>query len=205
MASKLVQPTKLGANLSRLNPQQQLFVEHLLSDPGFNLTEAARKAGYKTPAQQANKLLHNDAVQHAVGKALRLRLEKAGLDKEEVLLHLAMVLRLDPLDLFEQDSTGALMVKDLRNVPIEIRRCITKLRSKTRFDANGNPETVVEVELMSKDAALQLAMKHFGLSDERHRLEVGLDQSTSNLIAELLSRAEEANTVIIDAKALPAQ
>lgn len=158
-----MQPKKIGANPDRLTPNQRLFCEYLLADPQFNGTAAARAAGYKNPGIAASKLMKSKPVRATIGKAIMERIREVKLEQKDVLEHLATALFLDPLELFERTDRGAYVVRDLSEVPEQIRRCITKLKCRTK-ENKGQREIWIEIELMSKDAALPLAMKHLGIA-----------------------------------------
>ena len=67
------------------------------------------------------------------------------------------------MQLFNHHEDGTVSVKSLDDIPVEARRCITKLKVTTRVTQDGDTETTIDIELMSQDAALTNAMKHLGL------------------------------------------
>lgn len=168
----------------KLTEKQKAFCEELAADPGFRVTEAAKQAGYGTPQQAAAKNLANKTVVAYLGYVLQKRLERRELKADDILDHLTQALFLDPLELFERVDEKTYRVKDLEEIPLQVRRCITKLKFKTstRYDSEGNPieESYVEVELMSKDAMMRLAMQHGGLLVEK--VEVGLQGDLAAII-----------------------
>lgn len=193
MPSKSIQPRINGSNIDKLNPMQRLFVEELLADKNFNGTAAARKAGYKNPGTQASKLLQNKRVRAILGKSIGQRITRCQLTADAVLEHLRNALFMDIMDLFERTKGGAYIIKDLGDVPVEIRRLITKFKCKTTTLGN-KVTTYLEVELMSKDSALPLAMKHLGISGvENVALDVNVE---SSVLMELLSKVESERNVI---------
>lgn len=192
MGSKYIQPRKKGIDPGKLSPNQRMFCEYLMADPQFNGTAAARRAGYKNPGIAATKLMKSKAVRATIGKALQERITRCRLEADAVLEHLRVALYLDPLDLFEQLPNGRFLVKRLEDVPEEARRCITKLKCRNRKLKDGE-ETLIEVELMSKDAAMTNALKHLGLVEPagtQVSVSVGLD------LRALLERAESERNVI---------
>jgi hypothetical protein len=179
--------------MDRLTPNQRLFVEHLLADEMFNPTRAARAAGYKNPGVAGYKNLKNAAVAALIGKSLQRRITEVGLNAKDVLEHLATVLYLDPIHLFTSMGDGIFCVKNLEDIPAHIRRCITKFKCRTKTTETGS-ESYIEVELMSKDQALPLVMKHLGI--------IGTDGAAVNvnlgtdLITALLAQVERERQVI---------
>ena len=193
MSSKKIQPSKRGSSGKDLTPNQRLFVECLLADEKFNANQAAKKAGYKNPAHASGVLLSKPSIAAIIGKAIYQRSEKMGLKAEDVLQHLANVLYLDPIEVFESCGDGAFRVKSLDEIPPHIRRCITKLKCRTKT-TEETTESFIEIELMSKDAALPLVMKHLGI--------LGVDGSPVNvnigqdIISAMLKQVEEERRVI---------
>lgn len=194
MSTRKLEERKIGADLDKLPIKQKLFVQHLLADEGFNFATAAKKAGYKNPSVEANRLIKKRAIRCAVGKAIAERTARNELDADNVLKHLAAALYLDPLDLFDIDSTtGGYVVKELKKIPPAVRRCITKIKQRTRI-INGEPYTDFELELMSKDACMTNALKHLGL--------VSPDNNTTNVmvtedfVSQMLDKVEEERQVI---------
>ncbi len=198
MTSKLIQPRKSGGDIDKLNPQQRMFVEYLLADESFNATAAAKKAGYKVPQQRAWKLLKTQRIKAIIGKALGERITRCQLTADAVLEHLRTALFLDPLDLFEKTGKNTYLIRNLEDVPEDVRRCITKLKCKTTT-VGKKTDVYIEIELMSKDSALVNAMKHLMLLDP--------DQSQVNVnvngvdLKSLLQRVEE-NRNVIDGKVI---
>lgn len=194
----------------QLNVQQRSFVNNLLALENFNPTQAARQAGYSQPVQAQAKLLKQPIIQNAVGKAVRERRERLQLVADDVLKHLVTALFLDPLDIWTSEN-GLLTLKDFEDIPENVRRCITKtkVRTKTTTQEDGSVDTeqYIEVEFMSKDAALPLAMKHLGIAgDDKHKHQFGFDPQTEGLIAHLLAQVDNnANVVdgtVIERKAI---
>lgn len=148
---------------SSLTVKERMFCEEVAADQQFSLKNAAEKAGYSNPSQAANKLMRKREIHNYLMDVLKDRVQRCKLTADDVLAVLRDVLYLDPLDLFEPTSKGAFQVKTLDNIPDHVRRCITKLKCRTRHTRDGDTETYIEIELMSKDAALVNAMKHLGL------------------------------------------
>lgn len=172
-------------------------MEELLANEKMNATEAAKKAGYKQPSTMANRLLLRPDIKAIIGKAVNERITRCQLTADAVLQHLANALFLDPLELFEKTEEGGYLVRALEDIPIEVRRCITKIKQRSRSvggrDGEATVETYLEVELMSKDSALVNAMKHLMLINPDQNLNVnvgGLD------LKALLDRVENERKVV---------
>ena len=101
-------------------------------------------------------------IQAALGKALRLRLERSQLTAERVLLEIAYCALRDPIDLCDENGN---IVLNLRNIPEHARRTIDSIKQRTYTNRDGDMVTETELKLTSKMAALELAAKHFGLTN----------------------------------------
>lgn len=162
MSTSLIQSKKGCGKVdaSKLTEQQQRFVLELIMDPTANAKEAAKKAGYKTPNQVANKLLHNPFIATLLARYKREREEKCKLRAEEVLNYLRVALFFNPLDYFKPTSDGKWLISDPKEIPEEIGRLIEKMEVKVIEDKDGNIRSYFQVELVSKTTALGYALKH---------------------------------------------
>lgn len=190
-----------------LNEKQELFVAELFADNQFNYTEAARKAGFPRPAQAAQHLLKNLNVTRAISERIKSLTTPLHLSAAELDGLLCRVIRMDPIELFSYDEeTEELYVRDLRKVPKELRQLIQKIKTTTRYDKEGNRSVRMEIELMSKDHALNLAMKRFGMLDTRLRVTHETDGTMLVAFGTLLDAVNGTQNVIddniIDAKVI---
>lgn len=153
----------IAKRVEKLTNAQQQWCHEMAADPMFNATAAARKAGYKTPGQAAQKNLNNKTVQAYLGKVLHERQQRCELTADEVLHQLRNALFLDPMMFYDQHSDGTVTPKQLQDIPEELRRCITELETKVVEDEYGNKITTFRYKTINKDNAFTLAMKHLGL------------------------------------------
>ena len=181
----------------KLTEKQRAFCEELVGDVGFDLTAAARRAGYggtgKNAPQAVTKLLKNKTVMAYLGWLIEQRRQRRELEADDVLEHLRNALFLDPLDLFDNEG-GVCRMKELSEVPEHVRRCITKLKLKSNVTEYGT-ETTLELELMGKDAAMTNALKHLGLiRPDGTAVNINVSGGPSN--GDLLDEAEQERKVI---------
>lgn len=196
MPSHNMKLRKTKVDPASLPAQQLVFAQHYMADPELNGTRAAREAGYKHPAVAAAKMLKDGhRVKKYIAKMMGDRLRECDLSSERILRKLETVLFFDPIHVFESVGDGVFRVKSLQEIPEEIRCCITKAKAKTRTIRNQDGEPVgedcyVEIEFMSKDAALQLAMKYRNLvKGDQQTTNINVHNETT-LIANLLEKAE---------------
>lgn len=207
MPSRLIKTSNRGINLDRLNPQQMMFVECLLSDLTFNPAAAARSAGYKCSAQSATKLLKNPLISAAIGKAIKLRLERVQLNGDDVLEHLRIALFLNPFELFECGADGKWTIRNPKDMPPEVARCVTKMKVKEVVDDDGTVTRTFELELMDKNMLLGYALKHLGLAGEsKSSLDVNVN-TTDSLLLSLLKEVDGKSNVVdaVDVKMIEEQ
>lgn len=195
MGSILIQPRKRGASDKRLTPQQRQFVQHIIADPAFNLTEAAKAAGYKLPSQAANTLMKNPIVSAAIGNALHKRLQLpqfSELTAERVLLELGYIALANPQQLIAEDGS----VLPLEEMPEHIARTVSSIKVKNFTDEDGQTTTTTEICFWSKISALELLSKHMGLLKER--VEHSMDPESALMIGHLLNVVESQGQTVID-------
>lgn len=180
MASSQVQSKNRGADVGRLTPQQGLFVQAMLADVSANATNAARVAGYKCPAQAGNKLLKNRVVAAALGKQRRLREERVGLNKDDLLELLANIVLYDKRRLYDKETGEKIPTHKL-------------------------PKSLAVAMGFDRTRCLELLMKHLGmLSDKQTGQNVGagvLGEALSRLMDEVTKGASN----IVDAKSVQAK
>lgn len=195
----LIKEFDRGKDPSKLSAQQRMFVEELLADPGFNITAAARKAGYKHAPQSANRLIKNKVISRVIGKKLKERSDRLEFTADQVLDRLRVLLEVDLTHIY--DDRGYTTMAKVKALPDVVRQCITKVtteRVKVDVDEDGLPvyENKVHVEWMSKDAALQLAMKHFGLLSDNLNISLSTERAKEEALIDLLDQVNRADNII---------
>ena len=144
-----------------LNMQQRSFVMHLLGSVNFNITEAARNAGYSDPRNSGYMLMRNKKIQAAIGREQTQRNEKMRLSNEELLAMVETWATYDPADLC--DEHGMIITDDLSKIPASVRKCINGLKIRQVIDENGRVYQQIEMRFVDRAKAAKLAMQHRGL------------------------------------------
>ena len=202
--TRLIEPRKYGANKKAkgVTMQQELFVQELVADPLMSPKRAAINAGYKdtNAAVQANALLKHPVIQQMVGKALSDRLNRTKIEQDDVIRFLYNALMLDPLELFDSED-GTLTMKQLHEIPVEIRRLITKIEATTRQIEEEVSETRIKIEWVSKELALQLCMRHLGLLGDTTQ-KIGVEVNVNQQLVMQLRQAVEEKSRVIDSDAI---
>ncbi|HBC94408.1 MAG TPA: terminase small subunit [Pelotomaculum sp.] len=90
--------------MAKLTPKQQRFIEEYLVD--LNATQAAIRAGYSpsTAKEQGCQNLSKLNVKNAIDQALAERSRRTGINQDRVLLELAKIAFLNPVDVIDMDA-----------------------------------------------------------------------------------------------------
>ena len=93
-------------------------------------------------------------------------------------------------------------MRDIKSLPDTVRQCITKIKTYKDVSIDDDGEKTVtlkyEIEWMSKDAALQLAMRHFGLLQPDISINVINPEMKARVLIELLQGTNETNNGVVD-------
>jgi phage terminase small subunit len=90
--------------VAKLTPKQQRFIEEYLVD--LNATQAAIRAGYSpsTAKEQGCQNLSKLNVKNAIDQALAEMSRRTGINQDRVLLELAKIAFLNPVDVIDMDA-----------------------------------------------------------------------------------------------------
>lgn len=167
-----------------LTPKERLFVSELLVD--LNGTAAAARAGYKgtraTLCDTAYRLQRKPEIARAIREGMDARAERVEVHADEVLQVLMDALRSDVGDMFDDDGVPL----PLEKMPAHVRRQIQSIEVEELFEGYGEEREqkgrMHKVRLWSKDKALELALRHRGLLNDKLKL-------TGKTLEELIEEA----------------
>ena len=132
----------------------------------FHATRAALAAGYspKTARSQASRLLTDVDIAARVKEAIDARNLRNDVSADAVLRDINVAAHLDSHLLF--DNNGNLHIRSLKDIPIEVRRCITSIKVVKRnlVVGDGKMDDVYEVKLIDKAKMYELLAKATGLT-----------------------------------------
>jgi phage terminase small subunit len=178
-----------------LTPKQEKFCIEYMVD--LNMTQAAIRAGYskRTANEQGSRLLANVKIQTRVKELQQDTREKIELSIETVLNELKNFAFSDITE------TLLLTVEQVKELPEDVRRLITKYKhtTKTYINENGpdTKEDVVELWFVDKLKAFDMLNRHLGFYEEdnfQKKTEINMDLSgLSN--DDLIKRAEALKTI----------
>lgn len=143
--------------MAKLTPKQRRFIEEYLID--LNATQAAIRAGYsvKNAGKIGPELLGKTRIKEAIDRALAERSRRTGINQDRVLLELAKIAFLNPVDVINMDE--ATIRGDANR---EDTAAISSVKVKTIPTPDGN---IVEREVKTYDKlkALEQIGKHLGM------------------------------------------
>lgn len=157
--------TTPAKSLPDLPLKRKRFCEEYLIDG--NATQAAIRAGYSqdTAKSMGSRLLSFDSVQEHLAALEDGRANRVGITADEVLAELATLVRSNVTDYILTENGDLDLAPD---VPESAWRAVSLIKRKTRIipQKDGEPTREVEVEfrLWDKNAAIDKAMKHLGLT-----------------------------------------
>lgn len=162
--TKKIKPRKRGANPDNLTFQQNMFIEAYFTVSKFKAADAARRAGYTSPAS-AVQLLNNPKVKAIMGKRMNDLLNEYHSDADRIVLELENIAFANPQDILRPDGS----VTPLQEMPQRVARSISRMKVSYvdgGFDANGNPVTATNVDISyyNKLEALAMLMNYRGMN-----------------------------------------
>jgi phage terminase small subunit len=141
----------------KLSQKQQLFIEEYLID--LNGTQAAIRAGYNpnTARQIAAENLTKPYIRKAIDKAIADRSRRTGINQDRVILELARLAFVNPLDVINLNDATVYGEANRDDVA-----AIASVKVKTMYAPKGK---VIEreVRFYNKLHALELIGKHLGM------------------------------------------
>lgn len=154
--------------MNTLTKKQKLFVEEYLID--LNATQAAIRAGYSPDSaqQMGSENLSKPVIKNAIDRAIAERSRRTGINQDRVLLELAKVAFLNPIDVINMD--GATIRGEANR---DDTACIASVKVKT-IPTDDGAITEREVKTYDKLKALELLGKHLGMFTDKLKVDGGI-------------------------------
>lgn len=152
-----------------LNFRQRLFVAYYLGVACGNATDAARRAGYKSPNAAGQKLTNNADVK----AYLEAKLDSVGMTQDELLARTAEIAAFDIGCLIDVHPDGMWTINIERAKKLKQTSVLKKLKFKreTRWEGHDKDERVVtdyvEIEPYSKLDALDKLIRCQGMYKDK--------------------------------------
>jgi hypothetical protein len=204
MGTKMIKPCKNGADITKLTVNQQRFILEAMANEAFDMSAAAKSAGYKNPSQAANKLMKNKTVMKALGKAMRERSERVQLKADDVLSYLRDALFFNPAKLFVRNDEGGYTVKNLDELPDSIG-CLIESIEMDEHETEAGVSRKFKLKTIPHAITLPLAMKHLGLLTEKLEatLKTNIDWDELFALTQKEGRIDPVEQAILDVKSEP--
>lgn len=186
--------------MQRLTAKQRAFTAEMMATPTMDPTEAARRAGYKNPKEQACQLLRHPTINQAISASLNQRERRLEKDGDELVRRLWGMLEFDPADIFENvGGDRAITLKQLQDMPKSARQNINSIKVKSRSyirDDEPVEETEFEIKWPDKLAVGTLLAKHHGIIEPQENTSATVSVNIVSDIREKLER--DAQVRIVD-------
>lgn len=158
--------------MSKLTDKQILFCKEYLID--LNATQAAIRAKYSkhTANEQGAQNLAKLSIQQYIGELTKERNERVELKADDVLRELK--------NFAYSDITETLMLTadELKDLPPEVRRLITKFKRNTRTYVVGeetHTEETIELWFIDKVKVFDMLNKHIGFYEADNNQDINLN------------------------------
>lgn len=145
--------------MADLNPQQKRFCLEYLKD--MNGTQAAKRAGYKSPAQQSTRLLKQEHVQHFLRLKFAKQTSSLNTSVKRILLELQRIAFSD-ITHYLKIEKGMLEIKDTGDWKKDSSRAVSEI-SETVSMAGVSKK----FKLYDKLKGLELLGKYHKMFNER--------------------------------------
>ena len=182
--------------LEELNPQQQAFVNHLLASRTFNMSEAARAAGYKKVDTAVTRLSNNPLVKSALQHEMALRQERTQMAGDRIVLELGRIALFNPKLI--HDANGNVL--PIQKWPDAVAACVASMDIETEESEEGIRTTIRKVRFHDKNKAAELLLKHLGMADgSRKGSGAGSEAGASEMLLHLRNVMEDNNPIVVKA------
>lgn len=162
-----------------MTKKQKRFIEEYLID--LNATQAAIRAGYsvKTANEQGAQNLAKLSIQQAIGEAMAERSKRTGINQDRVLLELAKIAFLNPVDVIDPETATV-----RAGAALEDTAAIQSVKVKHSCSESGQM-TEREVKMADKIKALELLGKHLGMYQNNVNVSIETSQKLDDIISQL--------------------
>lgn len=149
----------------KLTDQQRAFCLELMADPDCSPTEAAKKAGYKSPSTAAHKLMKSSPVKAFLSRRQARREKRLEVTGDTVLREIMDIAFRDVADFVDEKGV---ILENIRDIPPNARKSINAIRQKRNFITTPDGRTIETIEthldVVRKEFALEALVKHYGLN-----------------------------------------
>jgi phage terminase small subunit len=162
-----------GTKSSDLSDKQRLLADAYLAN-GCNATKAAKEAGYKNPGIMGPRILQKPAVKKYLQAQGNKLITEKELRAEDIIRQLTRILTFNVMKAFKSGGGGGFMevTEEQYDIIAEaIGDCVTEVKTVVKGkeiitkdgDLIQEKETKFLLKLMSKERAIEIMAKYFGL------------------------------------------
>lgn len=171
---------KAGTSRAATAARKARFLDAYIAN-GQNGTQAAIAVGYsKKRAATAAKLLTRELAGQIEARLKELAAPHA-LRAEEVIAQLARMVKLDPRKLFDEHGK----LRPLHEIPEDVALCLDGIEVEDLRVGKESTLRTSKFKLTRKAAAVDMAMRHFGLYPREHEAPVDPDEQAAKVRAAL--------------------
>ena len=127
----------------------------------------ANPINHQGASSSATRILKDIKVQTRINELADHTAKDLQISKYRILEDIQNEIAIDPFDALEWTASGNLVLRDVKDIPIEVRKTIKSLKQ----NKNGQ----IEVSFYDKQRAREMLMKHLGMLSERIDLHVTHD------------------------------
>ncbi|QHC46411.1 terminase small subunit [Serratia marcescens] len=182
------------ARYGKLNAQMERFCQEYIKSPD-NQTAAAVAAGYKNAAVSASRNMDNPKVQERIAELMKQRNKRTKISADYVLNRLIEIDQMDVLDILNDDGG----LKPITDWPKVWRTSlsamdINRIRMAGKDGDDDIESTLQKVKWPDKVKNLELIGKHVDVQAFKDRVDVNVNVTLADRMANARRRALEKNT-----------
>lgn len=177
---------------SLTNPRWEMFCQEYLVD--LNASKAYRRvypdSSEESARRASSELLTNLDVSSRIEELKLERISRIEVKQDEVLQELLILLKSN-VDHYTLDESGKISLKE--NAPSSALRAVSSVKHKVKRSSRKDSdyeEVETEYRLWDKPKAVELSMKHLGLTGT-DKLEVTLNAQSKEMMQRVVSAAFE--------------
>ncbi|MGA3686213.1 terminase small subunit [Serratia bockelmannii] len=178
----------------KLNAQMERFCQEYIKNPN-NQTAAAAAAGYKNSAVSASRNMDNPKVQERIAELMKQRNKRTKISADYVLNRLIEIDQMDVLDILN-DGGGLRPISDWPKVWRTSLSAmdINRIRMAGKDGDDDIESTLQKVKWPDKVKNLELIGKHVDVQAFKDRVDVNVNVTLADRMANARRRALEKNT-----------
>lgn len=177
----------------KLNAKMERFCQEYIKNPD-NQTAAATAAGYNNAAVSASRNMDNPKVQERIAELMKQRNKRTKIGADYVLKRLVEIDELDLAEIMNDDLT----LKPLSAWPKAWRQFLSGVKVAELFEGQGDDKQMIgvlkSIKWPDKVKNLELIGKHVDVQAFKDRVEVNVNVTLADRMANARRRALEKNT-----------